>query len=480
MSRERGNPAARPKPRNRVRESWERLFEPVDIAALVIFRIAFGGIMVWQAERYLTSEQLRMFIEAPYHFTYPGFSWVQPWAGDGMYVHFWVLGTLAALMALGFLYRLSAALFFLGFSYFFLLDQTYYLNHYYLICLVSFLMIFVPAHRAFSVDAWLRPSLRSQTAPAWALWILRFQMGAVYFFGGIAKMNGDWLRGWPLRNWLPGSVELPGLEYLVDQVWFAIVLSYGGMLFDSFVPFALLWRKTRPYAFTVAMFFHLTNSHLFSIGVFPWLSLAMTALFFDPDWPRRLARRFGVTAAWAMQTVEGRALPYRRATAVLVTIWVTFQVLIPLRHFLYPGNVSWTEEGHRFAWHMKLRGKDSQCGFFLHDPDTGASWEVEAQAYLWKRQYREMCPRPQLLHQFAKHVAELGRQNGHPRVQVRSLAVVSLNGRKPLPLVDPNVDLAAEPYRWFTPAPWIMPYDTPRGQDWMPGRAPDVASGGGD
>jgi hypothetical protein len=181
-----------------------------------------------------------------------------------------------------------------------------------------------------------------------------------------------------------------------------------------------------------------------------------------------------------MRSVEGRAYPYRRTTAVLVTIWVTFQVLIPLRHFLYPGNVSWTEEGHLFAWHMKLRGKEAQCGFFLHDPDTGASWEIEPLQYLEDRQYQKMCSRPLLIQQFAKHVAELGRQNGHPRVQVRSLAVVSLNGRKPLPLVDPNVDLAAEPYRWLTPVPWIMPHDTPHGQEWIPRRTHDVAADGRD
>ena len=102
-------------------------------------------------------------IEPPFHFKYYGFSWVKPWPGNGMYIHCAALGVLGLLIAAGFLYRVSAALFFLGFSYTFLLDEGAYLNHIYLICLFSFLSIFVPANRAFSIDAWLNPKIRSET-----------------------------------------------------------------------------------------------------------------------------------------------------------------------------------------------------------------------------------------------------------------------------------------------------------------------------
>lgn len=95
-----------------------------------------------------------------------------------MYVHFYVLGALALCIAVGFLYRLSATLFSLGYTYIFLINQPLYQNHYYLICLVSLLVIFVPAC---------------------AIWLLRAQIAIVYFFGGVAKLNLDWLQSYPLR-----------------------------------------------------------------------------------------------------------------------------------------------------------------------------------------------------------------------------------------------------------------------------------------
>ncbi len=203
---------------NRLREPFaksrgtfpDRLFAPIDIASLVFFRIAFSAIMLWEVCRYYFYGWIELFyIEPAFHFTYYGFGWVRPWPGEWMYLHFLALGVLAAFIALGFLYRLSAILFFLGFAYVFLLDQTNYLNHFYLISLISFLMIFIPAHRAFSVDAKCLPEIRSDTAPAWALWLLLTQLGIVYFYAGLAKLNGDWLLGEPMRMWLADERGFP-------------------------------------------------------------------------------------------------------------------------------------------------------------------------------------------------------------------------------------------------------------------------------
>ncbi|MEJ7873187.1 MAG: HTTM domain-containing protein, partial [Rubrobacteraceae bacterium] len=115
------------------------LFAPVDIASLVFFRIAFGVLMLWEVWIQFSNGLIqRNYIDPTYHFTYYGFGWVQPWSGNGMYLHFLALGVLAVCIALGLWYRVSVVLFFVGFTYVFLLDQALYLNHFYLICLVSF------------------------------------------------------------------------------------------------------------------------------------------------------------------------------------------------------------------------------------------------------------------------------------------------------------------------------------------------------
>src|SRR4051812_38530283 len=171
-----------------------RAFAPVDIASLVFFRMAFGSLMVWEVWRYFSHHRIeRLWLNPDFLFTYYSFSVGHPCPGNWLYLHFGALLVAAFFVAIGFLYRASVIFFCLGWTYTFLLDEQQWVNHIYLISLFSFLLIFVPAHRALSVDAWLRPKLRGQTAPAWNLWILRFQMAVVYFFAGIAKLSPDWI-----------------------------------------------------------------------------------------------------------------------------------------------------------------------------------------------------------------------------------------------------------------------------------------------
>ncbi len=221
-----------------------RLFGPVDIASIVFFRIAFGALMAWEVTRYFSRDWIRAYFVWPtFHFKYYGFGWVEPWPGPGMELHFAALGALALCIMVGLFYRVAAALFFLGFAYVFLLDQAYYLNHFYLIVLLSLILVFVPAHRALSLDAWRRPGLRAATAPAWALWLLRSQVGIPYLYAGLAKLNGDWLRAEPMRLWLAGRTTLPLIGPLLETEWAPYLMAYGGLVFDLAAVPALLWAS---------------------------------------------------------------------------------------------------------------------------------------------------------------------------------------------------------------------------------------------
>lgn len=436
-----------------------RLFASVDIAALVYFRIAFGALMLWEVIRYFENGWItRYYVEPSFHFTYYGFDWVRPWPGSGMYIHFVVLGVLAICIMLGLFYRVSTILFFFGITYVFLLDQTQYLNHMYLISLISFLLIFVPAHRSLSLDAALRPKIRSSVAPAWSLWLLRTQLGIVYFFGGIAKLNGDWLQGEPMRLWLAQRTDFPLIGRWFTEAWTPYLFSYGGLLFDLlFVPF-VLWRRTRPFALLIAVIFHVTNSRLFSIGIFPWFMITANLLFLAPSWPRRLLRR---KQDWGSQPTCSPALGVRqRAIVAAISIYLVVQVLVPLRHFLYPGDVRWTEQGHYFSWRMKLRDKEGEAQFFVTDPVNQVSWEVDPFSYINERQYEEMVDRPDMILQLAHHIANSLRSQGYAQIEVRAWVMVSLNEREPQLLIDPDVDLAAQP-RSVLAAQWIEPLVTP-------------------
>jgi vitamin K-dependent gamma-carboxylase len=442
-----------------------KLFAPVDGASLAFFRVAFGLIMVWEMWRYYSNDWIYAFwIEPTFHFTYYGFGWVQPWPGVGMYVHCAVVAALALFVALGLFYRVSIALFFVGFTYLFLLDQTAYQNHLYLICLLSFLMIFVPANRVFSLDALRRPE--GETVPAWGLWILRFQMGVVYFYGGLAKLNGDWLRGEPMTIWLAPYAN----AFSINERLLGYFFSYGGLLFDLLIVPFLLWKRTRQGAFVLAVGFHLTNSGLFSIGIFPWFAIAATTLFLDPSWPRDLIRAFQredserepETGTTGVPVGASARLPgvNRNVVLGLLAVFVAVQLLVPLRHHLYPGDINWSNEGSKFAWHMMIRDVYAERVVFVAEFANGQSLEIDPSYILSGTQDARLAFYPNMVLVTAHRISDDLRERGFGDAEVRAEVDVSLNGREPQPLVRPEMDLSSQPVS-LAPASWIMPLEQP-------------------
>ena len=442
----------------------QRLFAPVDITWLVFFRIAFGVTMLVEVCRFFQHGWIsRNYSPEDFHFTYYGFEWVRPWPGVGMEIHFAVLGVAAACVAAGFCYRVAAAVFCVGFTYVFLLEETRYLNHFYLICLVSLLMIFLPANRALAVDSCLRPGLRSHRTPAWTLWLMRAQIGIPYFFGGIAKLNGDWLHGEPMRMWLAKRAHYPVIGPHVGEEWLVYFFVLGGLLLDLLVVPALLWRRTRLVAYASVVAFHLMNATLFRIGIFPWLMLAATLIFFPPETLRcwlPLLKEGTQGDAVAGDAERTPTVRRQRVTLALLGCYLAVQVLAPLRHFLYPGNVHWTEEGHRFSWHMKLRSKDGQAHFEVYDPVHHELWIVDPEADLRPEVVAKMVTHPDMILQYSHHLAEQKRREGREAIQVRARVMASLNGRVPQVFINPMTDLA-QVRRTLGHCEWVLPLETP-------------------
>ena len=337
---------------------------PVGGSSAALFRILFGLVCLFGIVRFFAHGWVsELYVDPAHHFTYLGFGWVAPWPGWGTHLHFALLGVLAVGIAIGYRYRVCALAFFLGFTYVELLDKTNYLNHYYLVSLISFLMVFLPLHRSMSVDRWLAERGGSEPAgqewghvPTATLWVLRVQVALVYLFAGVAKLNPDWLlEAQPLRIWLHHHTELPLIGPLMGDLWVAYAMSWVGAFFDLTIVGWLLWRRTRLWAFLVAAVFHLLTWLLFpQIGVFPWLMLAGALLFFPPDWPKHIATRVWA-ASKAVPTETGsvhRQVTERRwlhwGVGAAIAIYLLVQLAVPLRHYAYPGNVRWNEEGYRF------------------------------------------------------------------------------------------------------------------------------------
>jgi len=233
-----------------------------------------------------------------------------------------------------------------------------------------------------------------------------------------------------------------------------------------------LWKRTRLVVFILYACFHTLNHFVFDIGIFPWFTLLGTLLFFDPDWPRQIARKLRSIAG--IQTKGNKQAPAaginqttiplfkQRLVFGLCAFWVATQTLIPLRHYLYPGNVSWTEEGHRFSWQMKLRSKESGAVFYLVNVDNRQEfWEVDPEDYLTKKQARTMAGRPDMILQFAHYLSQYWKEHYQKdNLQILATVFVSLNGRFPAMLIDPGRDLL-KIERSIKHADWILPLNEP-------------------
>jgi len=442
-----------------VRGRLRLLERPVDIASLCAFRFLLGSLLAIAVARHWNKGGIHdAFIVPKFFFPYWGFGWVQPLPGNGMYFVYAAIFALAVTFALGLFYRVSAVGLFLLFTYAHLCDAANYLNHYYLVSLLLGLSCFLPLHATLSLDARRTPSIRRSTIPAWALYLVRFQIGLVYFFGGVAKLKADWLlRGLPLRLWLAAAGDFPLLGPLLRWQETAYLMSWVGAAFDLSAAFLLSTRRTRPYAYAVVCVFHLMTARLFQIGMFPWIMIASSLLFFEPSWPRTLLTRLGVRAD-ADDATPPPGPRLAGVALVAVGAHVCLQLLLPLRHWLYPGPSQWTEQGYRFSWNVMLVEKTGSTELTVRDPATHATREVRLRDELTPLQVKMMATQPDMLLAYARHLADQTEAQGHPRPEVLADVVVVLNGRSAARLVDQHVDLAAEheslaAKRWLLPAP---------------------------
>ncbi|MGV7221100.1 MAG: HTTM domain-containing protein [Nitrospinales bacterium] len=443
------------------------LMRPVDSSSLGAFRFLFGILLAWKTLRLIMSGSINsIYIDRKYLFAYEFFPWLEPLPGDGMHYLFAIMGISALMLAIGFLYRLSAAFFLCSYTYIFLLEKSVYNNHDYFICLLAFLFFITNGQRWIALDLLLKrksaPETTINTIPYWNLFLFKSQIFFVYFYGGVAKINFDWLKGEPMRHWL-GNIatkeNTPGIvgKFMESEVG-VYFFSYGGLIFDLCIGFLLIYKKTRLLGFGLILIFNLTNIWMFNIGLFPYLMIAATIIFIEPNTPRIIVQKFFPDAPRNDKNPIHKYAKQSAPIVLFVVIYLAIQIVLPFRHWFYKGNVSWTEEGHNFAWHMKLRDKSNcRLSFLATNPGTGKTWPISAERYLVLRQYKEMCKRPHMILQFAHFLGKELESDGIKNPIIRARTLVSLNFHPPVALIDPTVDLTQAENSLFESAKWILP-----------------------
>ena len=491
------------------------LEQAVSIAPLVVFRLIFGALMFGSTLRFWYLGWIEdHYLQAKMSFKYYGFEWVEVLSPTGMYALHGVMIVASLGILLGFCYRISAILFFLTFTYVELIDLTYYLNHYYFVNIVSFLLILVPANRHFSLDVLRHPSLETTTTPRWTVLIFQLQLGIVYLFAGLAKLNYDWLiNALPLKIWLPANDYFPIIGGIFKLKITPYLFSWFGMLYDITIVFWLINPKMRPFAYISVVIFHILTGLLFQIGVFPVVMMGATWIFFSDNFHEKTIQFLGKIVskmAFILRGIKnvfpinflinlfklirklshlkldllfavpsGRHIYNRRLQSAnsisdvevlsrrdntprwvfaFLTLFFAFQMLFPWRYLLYPNNHYWSEEGYRFGWRVMLMEKAGTATFYVKDAKSGREGLVNNADFLCTHQEKQMAMQPDMILQFAHFLKKHYQQNGLTDPSVRAEVYVTLNGRPSQLLMDSTLNLTKIKDSWL-PKTWILPYE---------------------
>lgn len=399
------------------------------------------------------------YVAPDFHFSYYGFEWLPYPSEITLYLMFAGMVLFSVLILVGLFYRFSTIAFFVLFTYIELLDKTTYLNHYYFVSLIALLMVFLPANRSFSLDVRFGLTKEVRTVKAWHTGVLKFQMAVVYIFAGIAKLESDWLiEAQPLKTWLHTAHHWPVIGDLMKEDWMAYLFAWVGCIYDLFIVFFLLGRRSRNYAYVAVVLFHFTTWMLFPIGVFPWVMMVGTLIFLSDDFHQKALDQISKIGGWfgiqrkSIQTRVVSPFKYRKIANTFLIGYIGFQLLFPFRYVLYPGDLFWTEQGFRFSWRVMLMEKAGHGYFYVKDPKTGAEWEVDNSQHLTPLQEKQMSHQPDMILQYAhylqKEYSDTTIQMGHVQMdfrepQVHAEVYVTMNGRPSQLFVDKKHDLSS-------------------------------------
>jgi vitamin K-dependent gamma-carboxylase len=429
------------------------LFKHIDNSSLIVFRILFGALIFLESIGAIVTGWIRRtLVEPEFTFNFIGFDFLQAIQGDWMYAHYIIMGICGIFVMVGYKYRISMLSFTLLWAVTYLMQKSSYNNHYYFLMILSAVMVILPAHKYASIDVKQNPSIKRMSMPNWCRWVFIIQLFILYTYASIAKMYPDWLDLTVPEFLMKSKQHYFLVGNVLQQKFMLYLVAYGGILFDLLVIPLLLWKRTRKVAFFISLFFHLFNSFIFQVGIFPYLSLAFAVFFFEPQFIQRLFLKRKTLFSEEKIEIPSHA----RVFKTVFVLYFIVQIALPVRHYVIQDDVLWTEEGHRLSWRMMLRVKSATTSFRVVDKVTHLETRIKLEDYLTKKQIRSMSSKPDMMWQFAQRLKSVYAKNGMA-VEVYVKAYVGVNGGPKKQLINPNVDLASVKWNPFKHHEWILP-----------------------
>ena len=452
-------------------------------SSLSFFRFLFGLIMFISIIRFFLKGWIYDFyINPDFQFTYYGFEWVST-LGNFTYLLFFICSLSALFVCIGYRYRISIIIFFLSFTYIELMDKTYYLNHYYFVSILSFLLIFLPANASFSIDSVLSKK-RYKTVPKWTVDCIKILLSIVYIYAGIAKINSDWLiNAQPIQIWMQSKFDFTFLninfgETLFQKKWFYYFMSWAGMIYDISIPLLLFFSRTRTTAFFLVVVFHLLTVVLFPIGMFPYIMITSSLIFFSARFHDNIVSKISsilylinnkinfLKQNILIKEIKEYNIIYKKPTMFIIMVFFVIQLLFPFRYLFYPGELFWHEQGYRFSWRVMLMDKVGNASFKIHNPNNNNEKVIESNLFfLTDYQEKQMSFQPDMILEYAHFLGDYYKNTDinndgvidfDDDIHVYADVFVSLNGRINQRLINPKFNLYSEKES-FKNKKWILP-----------------------
>ena len=426
-------------------------FKAIDNSPLIVFRIFFGFLVACESfGAILTGWVKRVLIDPQVTFSFIGFEWLKPLPGFGMYFYFIAMGVFGLAIMLGYRYRIAIISYTILWAGAYFMQKTAYNNHYYLLLLISFLMIFLPSNSYASLDVRQNRIKEENTMPYWISLLFIIQVAIVYVFASIAKFYPDWLDGTFTRNLLADSTNVIALKKLFLQKWFYLFIAYMGIIFDLLIVPLLLFKKTRMLALLASLTFHLFNAIFLEIGIFPFFALTFVLFFYEPETIRSVFLR----KKTSIETENGHSNYYgKKIVYFLIIPYLIIQLLLPLRHHFIEGDVLWTEEGHRLSWRMMLRERNGFIHIRIKDLKTGEESLYDYRKNLTDKQIQNLATKPDFIWQYCQYITK--------EFKGKDIAIFikcknSINRKEYKTLIDPKFDMAKAKWDYFRHNEWLL------------------------
>ena len=427
------------------------LFKAIDNSPLVVFRIFFGFLVACESfGAILTGWVKRILIDPEVTFSFIGFEWLKPLPGFGMYFYFLAMGVFGLAIMLGYRYRIAIISYTILWAGVYFMQKTAYNNHYYLLLLISFLLIFLPANSYASLDVRQNRIKEENTMPYWISLLFIIQVAIVYVFASIAKFYPDWLDGTFTRNLLADSTNVIALKKLFLQKWFYLFIAYMGIIFDLLIVPLLLFKKTRMLALLASLTFHLFNAIFLEIGIFPFFALTFALFFYEPETIRSVFLR----RKTSIETDNGHSNYYgKKIVYFLIIPYLIIQLLLPLRHHFIEGDVLWTEEGHRLSWRMMLRERNGFIHIRIKDLKTGEESLYDYRKNLTDKQIQNLATKPDFIWQYCQYIK---KEFKGKEIAIFIECKNSINRKEYKTLIDPKFDMAKAKWDYFRHNEWLL------------------------